>query len=77
MLYVLLDVVFEMFKEVLINFVVSEIEDIFDGEDHFVYIESVQCFKFDAFHVEFVIYLFLDVLAIGLEVDQQAFPRLL
>jgi hypothetical protein len=61
-----------MREEVFVDFVVPKVEDIFDGADHFGDVEGVKFFLFDALDVELVVDLLLDVLSVGLQVDQKA-----
>lgn len=77
LLDIFLDIGFEVREEVCINFVIAEVEDILDGLLHLADIQSLECFVLDALDVELIVYFFLDVAAIGLQVDQQSFPRLL
>ena len=71
------DVGFEVREEVGVDFVVAEVEDVLDGLLHLGHVERLEGFVLDALDVELVVDLFLDVAAVGLEVDQQSFPRLL
>lgn len=66
-----------MREEIFIHFVVSEVENIFDGVYHFGDVERVQFFLFNAFNVKFVVDFLLDVLTIGLEINKKTFFCLL
>ena len=66
-----------MCEKVLVDLVVTKIEDIFDGSAHFFDIKGLEGFLFDAFDIKLVINFFFDVLTIGLQIDEQSFFGLL
>ena len=65
------DIALHMREEILVDPVISKIKNILDGFLHLINVKSIQCFLFDALNVEDIVDRFLDVLAVGLEVDQE------
>jgi hypothetical protein len=60
----------------MVGGIVAEVKDLLDGLAHLLDIERLQSLPLDALHVELVVDLLVDEVAVGLQVHQQALPCL-